>query len=215
MTDKNKRRLICLITPERCPYCQRVIKTFCPCCSKCEARLPDETLVTYIDTKVSVFSAVPYEGNYAEAIKRIKFRGRKRYVFQIAPVIYKAATRKIRFASFDLITFVPFHPLDYKSRRYNQSELIAEELSGLSELSCLPVLAKKKQTKRQHTLTLKERETNLINVFKVSDKKLIKGKRILLVDDIVTSGNTLKECSRTLLKAGAEEVMCITFAKTL
>ncbi len=113
---------------------------------------------------------------------------------------------------FDVITYVPLHKIRQKERGYNQSELLARELSYLLELPLECLLVKTKNNPPQHTTDAKHRSENVKNVYKVKDEARIENRRILLIDDIITTGNTLGECARMLKLAKAEKVCCATFA---
>jgi competence protein ComFC len=108
---------------------------------------------------------------------------------------------------------VPLHSSRERERGYNQSKILAEEISELTLLPLLDkVLKRKKNTRDQTNLNAEERERNVRGAFIVRDKLVLKGKRIILVDDVMTTGATLKECSRVLKEAGAKEVTGTTVA---
>ena len=114
-----------------------------------------------------------------------------------------------------LITDVPLHKNRLKSRGYNQSELLAKELSQLLNLEYMPsCLTRKIDTKPQFKLDKKKRRENILGAFVVNPKikTSIKGKRIILVDDIATTGATLRECAKILKQSGVEKVIGVTLA---
>jgi len=114
---------------------------------------------------------------------------------------------------FDLILPIPLHPLKLKRRGYNQSDSFAAGLSqslGI-ELSLNGVSRIKNNDTQTHRSRM-ERWRNVDNIFRVGNPELILGKRILLVDDIVTTGATLGSCARTLLSSGCAEVSVATIA---
>jgi ComF family protein len=114
---------------------------------------------------------------------------------------------------FDIIISVPLHKQKQRSRGYNQSYLISRILSreiGVMEGSYL--LSRVKNTKSQSTLSKKERISNIENAFKVLRPCEIDGRRVLLVDDVLTTGCTLDECSKVLKAAGAIEVVAAVIA---
>ncbi len=119
-------------------------------------------------------------------------------------------------AASDLILPVPLHYWRMVSRRYNQSLLLARILS---EHTGLPLLAdgltRTRRTPQQTGLTRAQREKNVKNAFAIPDKHraLIKGKSILLIDDVMTTGATLAACTKTLLKAEAGQVNVLTLAR--
>ena len=115
---------------------------------------------------------------------------------------------------FDYITYVPMHRKDKRSRGFNQSQLLAKELSKLMNIGCFQTLIKVRQTDPQHILEGKKRLTNLKGAFKIVDKSLIKGRKILIIDDVVTTGSTLSECSKTLDKGKPAQICCATLLST-
>ena len=115
----------------------------------------------------------------------------------------------------DVVTFVPMTAKEIKERGYNQSELLAEEVAKRLNLPITSTVLKIKETDKQKRLTAKERRENLKGVFAVADKTAIKGKRILLVDDVITTGATVNECSAVLKKAGATKVSSLTACITI
>jgi ComF family protein len=115
-------------------------------------------------------------------------------------------------SSYDFILSVPSHPLRIKEREYNQAQILAE---GIADYFDLPVrddiLLCKKYHKSQTKISRKERLQNIKNVFFV--KENLAGKNIILVDDVVTTGTTIYECSKVLKEKGANKITVITLAK--
>lgn len=140
----------------------------------------------------------------------IKFHGYFAVCAAIAPLILEVIeAEKIKF---DLIAYVPSSKKRHLKRGYNQSEILARELGHLSRRPIFEGLVKKIDTKPQVGLKKRQREVNLHEVFTVT-KSGVKGKKILLIDDVVTTGATLNECAKALRKAGARTVIGATIAK--
>ena len=99
-----------------------------------------------------------------------------------------------------------------RKRGYNQSKLLALGLSSKVNVEVVDCLEKVKETKRQSKLTKSQRQKNLKGAFRVVNKSLIKGKRVLLVDDVLTTGTTVNAVCEKLLKAGAVAVDVLTVA---
>ncbi len=115
----------------------------------------------------------------------------------------------------DVIVPVPLYKKRLRSRGYNQSALIAEALGSRFGISIDKyALTRVKDTPSQTTLTREERRKNLCEAFFVRDKNKFKGKNVLLVDDVFTTGATLSSASEVLLKAGAASVNCFSLALT-
>ncbi len=111
-----------------------------------------------------------------------------------------------------VITYVPIHNTIASKRGFNQSEVIARVLARKIDMPCIKLLKKTKQTAFQKELHVKEREKNLIGVFSRINK-FISSEIIYLVDDITTTGSTLRECEEVLLSTGIEKVIYITLAR--
>lgn len=116
----------------------------------------------------------------------------------------------------DLIYYVPLHRRKKAIRGYNQSELLASYISRALSLELSHNFKKVKSTKEQHRLTKVERQTNLNDSFKLKNKDELVGKRVLLIDDLITTGSTLDECAKTLKEAGANKVigLCLASGRT-
>jgi ComF family protein len=116
----------------------------------------------------------------------------------------------------DVLMPVPLHPQRLREREYNQSLLLAHGLSQHLQIPLLlSCLRRIRPTVPQTSLSKKERLTNLRRAFAVKDVSRITGKRILLIDDVFTTGTTLHECAKTLRKAGSGQVYGLTLARML
>ncbi len=150
-----------------------------------------------------------YAGVLKDAIHELKFKNGKKLAPYLAKFISSAASDIAD--DIDLVTFVPLTKRKEARRGYNQSRLIAEELClGLSK-GLFTGLIKIKEVPEQNKLGLNERTRNVKRAFAVSSP--VKGK-ILLVDDVYTTGSTVNECARQLKKSGASEVFVLTIART-
>jgi ComF family protein len=109
---------------------------------------------------------------------------------------------------------VPLHKKRLKWRGFNQAEEIARELSRFLNIPLLQgCLSRTKETRPQVELNEEERKENVKGIFEVTNKELLKDKKILLVDDVCTTGTTLSECAKALREAGAREVIGVTLAR--
>lgn len=156
----------------------------------------------YFDKSYAVFS---YEGAVQQAILQMKFNGRGRYAKVFAKYLaYLAVKQDLQF---DAVCFPPMSAKSKRQRFYNQSQLLAKYFCGIMDCSdrYLDALAKVKETERQERLNKADRKQNLIGAYKV--KADVKGKRVLVIDDVKTTGATLNECAKVLKKAGAVSVV--------
>jgi len=114
----------------------------------------------------------------------------------------------------DEITFVPLSVERQKDRGFNQAEILANGIGLAINIPVLNLLYRVKDTPKQSLLSQQERLTNLKDVFKVKSPHSLKGKTVLLIDDVFTTGTTLNECSLVLQKLKPEKIIAFTFAKT-
>ena len=114
---------------------------------------------------------------------------------------------------FDIICYVPMTKSSIRKRGFNQCEIICKNLSEALGIPLSRSLIKTKDTKEQKSLSKEERAKNIKDVFKVVDKDIL-NKRILLIDDVVTTGSTLLECKKVLEKYNVEKITVLTIAKS-
>lgn len=154
-----------------------------------------------------------YEGVMREIILLIKFK-RMKFLSRILAKIAFEYLKTNPIFDCDCVIAVPISKKRIAKRGFNQSEVFASELSKMINKKLLKnVLIKKIDTIPQSVLSLKERRKNIIGSFEVRHQELIKEKRILLVDDIYTTGSTVTECCKVLIKSGVREVKVFTIAR--
>ena len=148
-----------------------------------------------------------YEGIIKDSLIRCKFYNKPSYCRTFGRLMAEKAKKVLDAQRFDMIAAIPLHKDRENERGYNQSFLISKELSrrtGIPEMSRL--LSRVRRTDSQSLLAKNERLINVKDAFRVNDGGKIKGKTIILIDDIMTTGATLNECGRVLKEAGAEKV---------
>jgi ComF family protein len=157
----------------------------------------------------------PYSGKLKEIIILFKYKGYEVLSQHLAALLYQNfGSGNGLFSEIDFILPVPLYPRKEKARGFNQAELLARQLSKLSGLPMLNrTLVKIKNTPAQVSLEAKERELNLRGAFAVRKPGKIRGRKLLVVDDVYTTGTTLGECASVLQKAGAEEIRALTLAR--
>lgn len=202
-----------LIFPERCPYCKALVEPKEIACESCMKKLEEKQMpLTGGALGFRCLSSFLYKGSVRRAIVSLKFYERTQYIPQMAEILAADIRRVYGEDSFDLITAVPMYKADQIKRGYNQSELIAKAVGKLLDVPYLETLRKIKKTEKQHTLKRAKRKHNLDGAFKVINNTEIRGRRILLIDDIVTSGYTLGKCCRIINRARPERICCATLA---
>ena len=193
--------------PARCPYCDKVIYHEQYAFEDCKAKMPDVPVTNYIEGGYRCTSPFMYKECFADAVKAFKFNNRPQYAKALAFAVVTSLNITDNL-QYDYITCVPMHPKLKNQRGYNQSELLAKECAKLMGVKYIDALEKFKQNKPQHSLKGSERRKNVKGVYRAVNKDKIKGKKILLIDDIITTGNTLAECAKMLKKSGCEEIDC-------
>jgi ComF family protein len=159
-------------------------------------------------------SAGIYDAALREAIHRVKFEGERTLGRCLGRWLARSLSSET--AEVDLIVPVPLHPRRMRERGYNQSELLSEALAVASGVPHSPrLLTKITPTRSQATLGRHDRRKNLRGTFAVSRGAAAAKMRILLVDDIYTTGCTVEECARVLRRAGARGVRVVTLARSV
>lgn len=122
----------------------------------------------------------------------------------------------LNFSEYELLIPVPLHPKKLKKRGFNQAAILAKEVSKRHQILLdLFSLCRNRDSESQTNLTYRERKDNVKDAFSVKLSSKIKGKNILLIDDVYTTGATVNECSKVLLRAGAKKVDVLTLARAI
>ena len=206
--------LIQLLFPPKCILCRKVLKNgevdLCPECRATAPEHPQGKLkLQFIDRVAAVWY---YKGNVRRSLHRFKFRQGR---FLAEPYGKLMAMKALRedLAEAALVTWVPISPIRKLIRGYDQDELLARVIARELELPCVQLLKKVRHNRPQSGISgYARRRANVLGVYRAENPEQICGKRILLVDDILTTGATVSECARVLLTAGAEEVNCAVVA---
>jgi ComF family protein len=157
-----------------------------------------------------------YEGPALEAILKLKY-GKKTFVAEaVGPLLAEFVKTRFMPPGHVVVMPVPLHPKRLRERGFNQSLLLAREIAKAitGDLDYLS-LKRVKHTISQTTLSRKERRKNVRNAFLLKNPGGVARKSILLVDDVMTTGNTLNECAGVLLQGGAKAVFCVTLARAV
>jgi ComF family protein len=156
-----------------------------------------------------------YHGALMTAIHELKYAQRTHLADSLGSLLASFAQSWIGELKRSLIMPVPLHPRRLRARGFNQSLLLARcvALKTDSELDFLS-LRRRRFTKPQTELSSEERKKNVRKAFEVVRPERVKGRTILLVDDVATTGSTLNECAKALKKAGADSVLCLVLART-
>lgn len=200
-----------LLFPPRCAWCGRVgVKGACPSCEKAlpRSKRPMHEGAGY-GRCVAPFA---YRDLAREGVLRFKFRGAQLSAATFGEELARCAAEWYG-GEFDLVTWVPVSDKRRRERGYDQAELLAREMARHWDCEPVQLLRKTRDNAVQSRLhAADERRANVLGVYEPTNVQRIRGKRILLVDDILTTGSTMGECARMLYEGGAAEVMCIALA---
>ncbi len=159
-------------------------------------------------------SAVLYEGVARDLIHKFKYRGAEYLKHLFGKILAEEAKKHEEIANCDFLLPVPLHRLKKILRGYNQSELIASVLAkNLGKSFLKDVLIKTRYTRQQAKLKKSERRKNVLDAFRVVKDDAIRGKNLLLIDDVATTGATIECCAAILRRAGSGKVYCLTVAR--
>ena len=199
-----KRALLELIYPRenKCILCGEEYAD--GLCYKCKST------ITYC--KAEENSIGYYKGALKDLILNFKFKSRFDAGEELVKLLEEKAIGYIDNEA--IITYIPISRESLKDRGFNQCEYLAKELAIRNNYNTLNTLKRIKDNKIQKTLNREERLKNIQGVFEVIDKELIKNKKFILLDDVITTGATIHEAERVLKEAGASEIKLLTLAKT-
>ena len=216
-----------LIFPRNCPLCKRALFDFEPClCTICQGMLPranfhlhpfDNELTSKLQGlmpvhRVMAFLRFTKKGKSQALLHLLKYKNKPELGEELGR-LYGLSLLEKGFAGFwDVLVAVPLHPLKKQRRGYNQSECFARGLSKVLGIPYRELLVRRKFTATQTNKSRLERLENVDDVFALNQGQVTQGLRILLVDDILTTGATLCACAQTLLQGGAKHVDLATIA---
>ncbi len=202
--------------PPKCCMCRLLLDNHSDLiCPNCRKQLPYTK--NGGKSKGNFFTAcvspLYYEGDVREALLRYKFQRATGYAEPFGKLLAECIEEYID-SEVDIISWVPLSKKRYRERGYDQAKLLAQVVSREVGIPCVAVLKKVRNTKPQsRTGSGEKRRANISGAYTVIDVNAVKGKRILLIDDIVTTGSTFSECARTLGMAGADKVYCAAAAR--
>ncbi|MDX1357604.1 MAG: ComF family protein [Clostridia bacterium] len=204
----NIEKFLHLLFPTGCVYCGRLsdekIHGLCP---DCRGSLP-----IYLKKADNTWYIFEYDKKFSRILKKAKYGGKPGSVKVLAGLLGDLLSSEGVKA--DLVTYVPMHKRELGERGYNQSGIAARKIARILGVNCSGrALVKLKQTKKQADLSKKARSNNLAGAF-AADRQIVSGKKILLIDDIITTGSTINECRNALMAAGAVNVDSAVIAHT-
>ena len=211
--------LLDLLFPPRCVFCRRLLhrgeEGICP---RGQQELP-WALGAEAEQTGEFFSlcASPlwYQDQVRASFHRYKFKGVRGYSRTYGRLVAQCVQDHLA-GRYDLITWVPLSRARLRQRGYDQAMLLASAAALALDDVAAETLCKVRDTEAQSGLGKNDasRRANVLSAYQVTDPALVEGRRVLLIDDIVTTGSTLSECARVLRTAGATDVVCAALARS-
>ncbi len=210
--------LLDLLYPPKCVYCNCALPSSnqhaCEICKQTKPFLQNSTRPLTGEYFHSCYSVAWYSGNIRKAMIAYKFQRKRYYVSSFSIALSECISHHYT-NHFDVITWVPASKKTVKSRTYDQSYLLAMSISKKLKTPILNTIKTSDDKIPQSSLThSEERTSNIKTMFSLLPTVNLDNKRVLLIDDIVTTGATLNEIARIYKNAGAAEVICATFCRT-
>lgn len=225
-------KILDILYPRRCPVCDGIVPPedglICrtcakklpyikePCCMKCGKELRHEEEEYCMDCKKweraytqgkALFS---YDERMQKSVSAFKYKGRQEYAVLYGRELARWFQTQIKRWDAQVLIPVPVHKSRYRQRGYNQAALLARSLSHYTNIPVDEnILCRRKKTAAQKALNDKERRKNLQDAFQLT-KKVVQYKKVILVDDIYTTGSTADACARVLKQGGVEQVYLLS-----
>jgi ComF family protein len=181
----------------------------CVPCRDALAAIRKQEIFFFAEGAEKVYAPYPYEGAAKELIHCLKYT----CVRDAATLLGRDMAACLAEDSFDALVPVPLHPKRLTERGFNQAELLAQAVGEQKSIPVLPALKRLRETGQQAKLEKELRIKNMEDAFQTCEK--VKGMRLLLVDDVCTTGATARACIKVLLSSGAKSVSLLVAAVTL
>ena len=201
-----------LLFPPKCPFCGRVLEKagVCPACEKELPWTKDADTERKLPGGVRCAAPLWYEGKARDGLLRLKFHGSAAAAVPLGEIVARCAAERFG-GEFDTVTWVPVSRKRLRKRGYDQAELLCRRACRMWDVKPERLLVKTVDNPPQSGIhDAAARRANVLGVYDAAGE--VRGRRVLLVDDICTTGATLAECVRVLRDAGAAEVVCVTVA---
>lgn len=209
--------LLDLVFPPRCAFCHALMPRYgtgmCPDCEKALPYTAGSGIKQKIPFVSCVVSPLYYEGDVRKSLLRFKFGRCTGYADVYGRITAHCIADNLA-GEYDVISWVPLSRKRLRKRGYDQARLIAEETAKRLGTKAVPTLKKIRNVRAQSgTGSAEKRRANISGAYAVPDASAVEGKKILLIDDIVTTGSTLSECARVLGRAGAGKITAAAVAR--
>lgn len=200
--------------PPKCILCQKLLdRDEMDLCRTCRVEVPHypegKRKIQFLDSFTAVWY---YEENVRGSLIRFKFFNASGYAAAYGRLLAMKLLQRHP-EGFDVLTWVPVSRLRKIRRGYDQVELLAKAVGQELGMEPVPLLKKIRNNRQQSSIAdAAQRRANVLGVYRIVNEESVRGKRVLLLDDILTTGATAGECARVLLTAGAKEVHCAAVA---
>lgn len=188
------------MTPPLCECCGREVGGG----NRCQECARDRPNIS------GIRAASRYEGAIRQAVHHLKYNGQRALAEPLAERLLEPVSCM---PAADAIVPLPLHPARERARGYNQSALLAHALGRRLRLPVVPAARRTRETRDQIGLKRRERQANVKGAFACTDPALVAGRKLLLVDDVCTTGSTLLACAEPLLRAKAASVWGVVVAR--
>lgn len=208
--------LLSVFFPYRCHVCKSCCEFGTVLCDDCKQKLtkaihkPEK--VNDTSCNFSIFTMSSYDDFPSEIIKIVKYRPSKRLAKILGNICAEKANLKSFLKKEDVVIPIPMHEKRLEERGFNQASILAESYSNYVGCYFSPAVVRSRFTKPQASCNEKERFSNLENAFILSpdlEKSAFKGKRLIVIDDVATTGTTLKKCIEPLKTLEAKEIIAL------
>ena len=209
-------KILDTIFPPKCGFCGKINKDFI--CKKCENKIKYLKNDYIIKTKNERYRyhlyAYKYKNEIRDKMLNFKFNDEPELADTFSKLIIKNEKICRFLETYDIIIPVPMHIKKQTVRGYNQADLIAKKIAKELHIEYVKdTLIKVRKTETQSSLNASQRKSNVKDAYDCKMKEKIKDKKVILFDDIYTTGSTATECAKVLKQSGAKEVSVLTFAK--
>ena len=206
-----------LLFPHKCPFCRKVLEdSRAPLCPACQPILPwleKKEAFRKVEHTAGCWSPLVYKDMVRECVHRYKFTPVPAYGQPLGLLAAQCVLDHPEIGP-DVVTWAPLSRRSLKKRGFDQARLLAETVGRELSLPVEPILEKCRETQQQSTLdTPAQRKANTLGAYRLREGAHVSGRKILLVDDVVTSGATLSACAGAMKQGGAAEIWCVTLAQ--
>ena len=205
-----------IIYPPLCPLCKEIVDDRGEICENCLKKILRLDTEKFLPEGLSgVFHITKYREGTRRFLRKLKFENDLTVLPTLKNILKKVSDNdelENFLSQIDLATFVPLHSERLAERGFNQTELIFKDWLEEKNLPTENLLIRKKSTPRLFNYNSEDRKKILQDAFEIVEGKNLQGKKILIADDIFTTGATTSECAKVLKKFGAEKIFVLAFA---